>query len=315
MAIIAKSISEAVRFLESDVIGSPTETVYGLAGNALDKNLVTRIFEVKERPSFDPLIVHSHSIQEINKFIKYFPDQLKELAESFWPGPLTLLLPKNELIPEIVTSGLENVAVRIPNHPLTLQLLQSIDFPLAAPSANPFGYVSPTTASHVNDQLGDKIPYILDGGPSDVGLESTIVGLENGRIVVFRLGGISVEEIEKLCGKVQVKTHSSNPLAPGMIDSHYAPRKRLILGDLLNTFQKYRDENPIIICYDKYIEGYIRLNQIILTTNSSVTEAAANLFSALRQADNLEGSIILAEKVPDVGLGRAINDRLIRSAH
>lgn len=315
MAIIAKSIAEAVRYLKFDVIGIPTETVYGLAGNALDKNLVARIFEVKERPSFDPLIVHSHSIQEINKFIKYFPAQLRELAESFWPGPLTLLLPKNELVPDIVTSGLENVAVRIPNHSLTLQLLQSIDFPLAAPSANPFGYVSPTSASHVNDQLGDKIPYILDGGPSDIGLESTIVGVENDKIVVFRLGGIPVEEIEKRCGKVLVKTHSSNPLAPGMIDSHYAPRKRLILGDLLNTFPKYFNENPIIICYDKYIEGYTKLNQILLAPSSTVTEAATNLFSALRQADKLEGSIILAEKVPDFGLGRAVNDRLTRSAH
>ncbi|MEX1188619.1 MAG: L-threonylcarbamoyladenylate synthase [Bacteroidia bacterium] len=314
MAVINQSLSEAIRFLKTGLIGIPTETVYGLAGNAYNAEIVARIFEVKERPSFDPLIVHTHSISEIEKFTKLFPNELQALAQEFWPGPLTLLIPKNELIPDIVTSGLENVAVRIPNHPLTLELLKSIDFPLAAPSANPFGYISPTSAMHVNDQLGDKIPFILDGGPSGVGLESTIVGLVDGLITVFRLGGISLEDIEGVCGSVRLKNNSSNPLAPGMTDAHYAPGKRLLLGSLSSLLQVHHDKNPVLICYDKMFESYPSELQIVLAPTGDVRIAAANLFAALRKADKLAESLILAEPVPNQGLGRAINDRLKRAA-
>ena len=314
MAIISDSISEARKYLQTEVIGIPTETVYGLAANAFDANLVARIFEVKERPKFDPLIIHTYSITEVFKFVKSFPDELMLIAEKFWPGPLTILLPRKAIIPDIVTSGLENVAVRIPNHPLTLELLKSLEFPLAAPSANPFGYISPTKASHVQDQLGSKIPFILDGGPSKIGVESTIIGYDEGALTIFRLGGISVEEIIKFSGNIRIKTHSSNPLAPGMIDSHYAPGKRMILGNLDTLIQKHYSENPIVICYDKLLNQYPDEMQIVLSPDSDVRQAATNLFASLRQADLMANSLILAEPVPDEGLGKAINDRLRRAA-
>jgi L-threonylcarbamoyladenylate synthase len=314
MAIISDSISEARKYLQTEVIGIPTETVYGLAANAFDANLVARIFEVKERPKFDPLIIHTYSITEVIKFVKSFPDELMLIAEKFWPGPLTILLPRKAIIPDIVTSGLENVAVRIPNHPLTLELLKSLEFPLAAPSANPFGYISPTKASHVQDQLGSKIPFILDGGPSKIGVESTIIGYDEGALTIFRLGGISVEEIIKFSGNIRIKTHSSNPLAPGMIDSHYAPGKRMILGNLDTLIQKHYSENPIVICYDKLLNQYPDEMQIVLSPDSDVRQAATNLFASLRQADLMANSLILAEPVPDEGLGKAINDRLRRAA-
>ncbi len=314
MAIISDSISEARKYLQFDVIGIPTETVYGLAANAFDANLVTRIFEVKERPKFDPLIVHTFAIGEVLKFVKSFPDELMLVAEKFWPGPLTILLPRKEIIPDIVTSGLENVAIRIPDHPLAIELLKSLDFPLAAPSANPFGYVSPTNALHVNDQLGSRIPFILNGGSSKIGVESTIIGYENDVLTIFRLGGISVEDIIEVCGDIRIKTHSSNPLAPGMIDSHYAPGKRMILGDLNTLVQRHHSENPIVICYDKLLNHYPADMQIVLSPNSDVRQAATNLFASLRQADQMADSLILAEPVPDEGLGKAINDRLRRAA-
>lgn len=314
MAIISDSISEARKYLQTEVIGIPTETVYGLAANAFDANLVARIFEVKERPKFDPLIIHTYSITEVFKFVKSFPDDLMLIAEKFWPGPLTILLPRNAIIPDIVTSGLENVAIRIPNHPLTLELLKSLEFPLAAPSANPFGYISPTKASHVQDQLGSKIPFILDGGPSKIGVESTIIGYDEGALTIFRLGGISVEEIIEFSGNIRIKTHSSNPLAPGMIDSHYAPGKRMILGNLDTLIQKHYSENPIVICYDKLLNQYPAEMQIVLSPDSDVRQAATNLFASLRQADLMANSLILAEPVPDEGLGKAINDRLRRAA-
>lgn len=231
MAQIGQEIGRAKAFLEAgNVVGIPTETVYGLAGNALNSDAVLKIFRVKNRPQFDPLIVHTDSLAKVETFVTAIPEPARQLADACWPGPLTLLLPKRDAIPDLVTAGLPTVAVRVPNHPLTLALLRSLAFPLAAPSANPFGYISPTTAAHVADQLGDRVPYILDGGPADVGLESTIIGFENGQTIVFRLGGLALELIERLIGPVSVRTHStSNPKAPGMLSSHYAPRKPLIL--------------------------------------------------------------------------------------
>ena len=215
------------------LVAIPTETVYGLAGNAFDTVAVSDIFAVKHRPTFDPLIVHTWCLERMQALVGDFPPDAQRLAVDFLPGPLTLLLPKAEAIPDIVTAGSPLVAVRIPRHPLTLRLLEMLDFPLAAPSANPFGYISPTTAAHVERQLGDKIPYILDGGPCTVGLESTIVGFVDGRPVIYRKGGVSVEAIEAVVGKVAVRPHSSsNPLAPGMLKSHYAPHTPILLGDI-----------------------------------------------------------------------------------
>ncbi len=190
MATIGNDILQAKKLLlEGELVAIPTETVYGLAANALNPEAVTQIFVVKERPSFDPLIVHVASIDQAQQFITAVPEKAIQLARHFWPGPLTLVLPKQSIIPDIVTSGLSTVGIRCPDHDLTRQLLSELPFPLAAPSANPFGYVSPTTAEHVNNQLGHKIKYILDGGPCRIGLESTIVGFENDQAVIYRSPG------------------------------------------------------------------------------------------------------------------------------
>ena len=188
--MIGTALSTAIELLRRDeVVAIPTETVYGLAGNALYPKAIASIFEIKNRPRFDPLIVHASSVERLSQYANAFPEAARRLADQFMPGPLTLLLDKAAIIPDLVTAGSPRVALRVPNHPLTLSLLQQLDFPLAAPSANPFGYISPTTAQHVADQLGSQIPYILDGGPCQVGVESTIVGFEDGQAVVYRKGG------------------------------------------------------------------------------------------------------------------------------
>jgi len=191
MALIGKDLDHAAVLLkEGKLVAIPTETVYGLAGNALNEDAVLSIFEVKERPQFNPIIVHARDLEQIQDFVEDIPAPARRLAETLWPGPLTILLPRQtDIIPDIVTAGSQMVAVRIPQHPMTLELLNKLEFPLAAPSANPFGYISPTTPQHVAHQLGDKISYILDGGPTKIGVESTIVTFEGDQVVVLRLGG------------------------------------------------------------------------------------------------------------------------------
>jgi L-threonylcarbamoyladenylate synthase len=313
--IIGTDINLAQQFLEQgNVIGIPTETVYGLAGNALNEEAVLKIFSVKNRPYFDPLIVHTHSLDEVIKYTQQVPQRALDLMEAFMPGPLTVLLPRQSCIPDLVTSGLETVAVRIPNHPLTLSLLQQLAFPLAAPSANPFGYISPTTSYHVYDQLHGRIPYILEGGATEIGVESTIVGFENNQALVYRLGGLAIEEIERVVGKVLVQTNtSSDPKSPGMLKSHYAPRKRLVLTD---AFDITDDElsRVGVIAWDKKVVGVPDHHQILLSEKGSLKEAAKHLFAAMRTLDETDVDYIIAVRVPDVGLGRAINDRLKRAA-
>ena len=313
MAEIGKDIKKAKELLESgQLVAIPTETVYGLAGNAFDNAAVVKIFETKNRPEFDPLIVHVPSIEHARNYVESIPEKALVLAEKFWPGPLTIVLKKKSIIPDLVTAGLDTVGLRCPDHPLTRALLNELSFPLAAPSANPFGYISPTTAAHVNEQLGEKIPYILDGGSCDVGIESTIVGLEDDSPVIYRMGGLSQEKIESVIGRVATQLHSSsNPKAPGQLKSHYAPVKRLILGDIIDLLQKYPAHCSGILTFDKDFNSPY---QFILSPNSSVEEAAQNLFTALRELDKQPVDVILAELVPDHGLGRAINDRLRRAA-
>jgi L-threonylcarbamoyladenylate synthase len=318
MAEIGKDIFRAKSILEQgDLVGIPTETVYGLAGNALNPDAVTKIFAVKNRPDFDPLILHTFALEKVYDFTIEIPDPLLKLAQRYWPGPLTLLLPKKELVPDLVTSGLDQVAVRVPNHPLTRELLSVLEFPLAAPSANPFGYISPTKASHVNDQLGNKIPYILDGGSCHVGLESTIVGMEGDKVMIYRLGGLDVSAIEKVVGKVQVMAHSSsNPKSPGMLKSHYAPQKPVILGDLEELVKDYLKKGVpfAVLSYCREFPGLPQSLQIQLSLQKDMSEAAKKLFAAMRTLDSLDVSVILAELLPDEGLGRAINDRLRRAS-
>jgi L-threonylcarbamoyladenylate synthase len=209
------------------------------------------------------------------------------------------------------------VAVRIPLHNLTLALLSKLNFPLAAPSANPFGYISPTSAAHVQAQLGEHIPYILDGSNCEVGLESTIVGVdENGEAVIYRLGGLSVEKIEAVIGKVKVNEHSSsNPKAPGMLKSHYSPRKPFLIAPSFEQLATYHTARVGVLCFDKFNENYALQNQVVLSQSKNLEEAAQNLFSSLRQLDSMDIDVIFLETLmPLQGLGLAINDRLKRAA-
>ncbi len=296
---------------KGDLVAIPTETVYGLAGNALKPHAVARIFEVKNRPSFDPLIVHIPDAHQINKYATQVPPIAERLAKEFWPGPLTLLLRKRSIIPDIVTSGLDTVALRVPDHPTTLRLLQMLEFPLAAPSANPFGFISPTTAAHVQDQLGSKIKYIIDGGPCKVGVESTIVGFDNGKPVVYRLGGISLEALQAIAGDVEVATQTPAVKAPGQLKSHYAPSKKMFLADLTKAVPIVDLEKVALLSFSK---DYSAPHQVILSPSGDLSEAAKNLFSSLRQLDKMPVDVILAEAVPDEGIGRAINDRLRKAS-
>lgn len=313
MAEIGIDIEKAAQLLKQDeLVAIPTETVYGLAGNALHKNSVTKIFSVKDRPQFDPLIVHVADLTQAKDFVVEIPEQAQLLADEFWPGPLTLVLKKKKIIPDLVTSGLDTVGIRCPNHSLTQRLLRNLSFPLAAPSANPFGYVSPTKAEHVEEQLGNKIQYILDGGPCTVGIESTIIGFDDVTPTIYRLGGLSLERIENTIGKVKLMTHStSNPKAPGQLKSHYAPAKKIFLGEIEELLQTYPAHCTGILTFQKDFNSPF---QFILSPSGNLDEAAQNIFEALRSFDKMPVDVIVAEHVPNTGLGRAINDRLQRAA-
>lgn len=300
-----------------ELVAIPTETVYGLAANAFNPEAVLKIFEAKNRPQFNPLIVHTDSLEKMRPFLHQIPDWAEKLADTYWPGPLTILLPRNEVIPDLVTAGLPRVAVRVPNHPLTLQLLANLDFPLAAPSANPFGYISPTEASHVAAQLGEEVAYILDGGRSSIGIESTIIGADDeGVPAIFRLGGLSLESIRNTIGKINVRINpvEEQPQSSGMLKSHYAPKTRLIFGQIDVLLPEYGQKDPYLLTYNHIHPGYPAERQIVLSPTSNIREAAYRLFSALRELDSKGSELILAEPVPAKGIGRAINDRLKKAA-
>ncbi|MEM6398112.1 MAG: L-threonylcarbamoyladenylate synthase [Bacteroidota bacterium] len=330
-ATIGRDLEFAIEKLEANgLVAIPTETVYGLAANALEAEAVVKIFEAKKRPSFDPLIVHIKGTEDLAKYAKVIPDQAGRLAQALWPGPLTIVLPKHSIIPDLTTSGLDSVAIRSPRHSLTRQLLGMLDFPLAAPSANPFGYLSPTRPEHVADQLAGEVDYILDGGPCEVGLESTIISfIDPGKIEMLRAGGYVREEIEEILGtQLSVRTHSSsNPSAPGMLAQHYAPRTPLLIVDAdevpdMNTLRSFgfleKSKNPKI--------AYIKLiptqnppewatDAFAWSDDGNLRQAAARLFALLRTLDGQNYDLIVAERVPPRGLGLAINDRLSRAAH
>jgi L-threonylcarbamoyladenylate synthase len=313
---------------EGKLVAIPTETVYGLAANGLDETAVAGIFSAKNRPTFDPLILHVASIEQAQSLCTDWPEMADKLARAFWPGPLTLILPKADHVPDLTTSGQPTVGIRMPNNRLTLELLRTLPFPLAAPSANPFGYVSPTNAQHVADQLGDRIDYILNDGDCSVGIESTIIAIDNGAPKVLRLGGLSLERIAEILG-VPVLEHlnqNSNPQAPGQLDQHYSPRCKLIA---LNTMPAADIDPSVSIIYfskDKAqrgsdnISSYGSVNissygsHYYLSDSGDTNEAASNLFSTLRRLDQDNQKIAYFEWAPNEGLGRAINDRLQRAA-
>ncbi|MFT3884413.1 MAG: L-threonylcarbamoyladenylate synthase [Flavobacteriales bacterium] len=310
--VIGTDIREAVRVLhDGGLVAIPTETVYGLAANAFDPEAVLGIFEAKQRPAFDPLIVHVGDHAQVDDVVREMPPEARALMERFWPGPLTLVLPKQAGVPDIVTSGLGTVGIRMPAHPLALELLRGLSFPLAAPSANPFGYVSPTTAQHVADQLGDRVPYILDGGPCVVGVESTIIGQENGAWVLYRPGGLPVEAIEEVIGRVGRVQRQMLPVAPGLLESHYAPRTPLHVGDVQALLRQHAGRKAAVISFSAVYDAW-RCER--LSPRRDVQEAARALFAVLRALDASEAEVILAEVFPGEGLGAAINDRLRRAA-
>lgn len=312
IATVGSDIHRAAELLRhGEVVAIPTETVYGLAASVFDADAVLRIFQVKQRPAFDPLIVHVHHRSQLEELVSYVPAEAEALIGRFWPGPLTLVLPKSHRVPDIVTSGLDTVGVRMPQHALALALLRELDIPLAAPSANPFGYVSPTTAQHVIDQLGDKVPYVLDGGACTVGVESTIIGWEDGVPVLYRPGGLALEAIEAVTGAVQPRFRHVVPVAPGMIESHYQPRKPLMVGNVPDLLVRHEGARIGVIAFSAKFET---ARCETLSPTGDVNEAARNLFAAMRALDASDVEVIVAEHFPPTGLGRAINDRLKRAS-
>ena len=381
----ADLIVAAQALREGKLVAFPTETVYGLGANAFDERAVARIFEAKARPTFDPLIVHIARLDDILILAEEVPKNAWTLARSLWPGPLTIILPKRREVPDIVTAGLSTVAVRFPSHPVARRIIELAQIPIAAPSANPFGYLSPTTAEHVIDMLGERIDYLVDGGPCDVGVESTVIDMTGERPALLRPGGMPLERIEELIGQVDIPGHVDIPehgepsadegleqagekdmlrselgseqsetqgmahslksrekkqnylrkslespsqkgpsfKSPGQSSSHYAPSTPLFLfdeGSLPEAAKLKGILHPCIalafngrrarILRDSGLFDWVQ----ILSEEGDMREAAARLFSLLHDLDEAGLAAIYAERVPDAGLGRAINDRLYRAS-
>ena len=300
--MITQDLSIALKHLrQGDVIGMPTETVYGLAGNAFDANAIQKIYTIKQRPATNPLIVHVGSIQQAETFVKEFPEPLRQLAQAFWPGPLTLLLKKSDRIPDVVTAGSDRVAIRIPNHPLTIELLNQLDFPLVAPSANPYTRISPTNAQQVDQYFGDQIPVVLDGGACEKGLESTIAGWEDGQVIVYRLGSLSIEQLESVVGTVCIRNQGEKVLlAPGMTKKHYSPSTPFLIVENVVDYQAQHPEQHI---------------GIFLAGNEDPDEIAPGFYARLQEMDKMGFDVLITSRLSDQGLGRTINDRLKRAGH
>jgi L-threonylcarbamoyladenylate synthase len=310
-------LSQAATLLsQGGVVALPTETVYGLGALVFNEKAVARIFEVKQRPSFDPLIVHVADLEQLDLLVTRVPPEASTLIARFWPGPLTLILPKVSAVPDLVTSGLPTVAVRMPRHPLALELIRQVGKPIAAPSANLFGHTSPTTAQHVKEALGQQIDLVLDGGACSVGIESTIISFCDGPPVLLRPGGVPVEEIEALIGPVSRPSLSSQQKisAPGMLSRHYAPRTRFQVVCAAASVSAPAGKRAGLLTLKRSFASDAFAAIEVLSEEGNLQEAAANLFGAMRRLDEQGLDCIIAENGPNVGLGRAINDRLIRAA-
>lgn len=315
--MISKDINLAVKQLnQNGIIGFPTETVYGLAGNAYEVEAIHKIFTVKKRPTFNPLIVHIKGIEDLELVAKEIPSIAYELAYAFWPGPLTFILKKQPHIPDVVTANQDTVAVRVPNHPVALELLKHLDYPLVAPSANPFTSISPTRAQHVENYFGNQINMVLDGGECSAGIESTIIGFENNKIIVYRLGALALEEIEKVSRSVALlNKKDKKPIAPGMLLKHYAPKTDFILTrNVQQELDWYSEKKIGLLLYRSYITQLDKKNQIVLSEEGDLKLAASKLYNAMHKLDNMNLDIIIAERLPEYGLGISINDRLERAS-
>jgi len=306
------------------LVAFPTETVYGLGADAFNQPALARIFEAKGRPRFDPLIIHIAELKTLWRIAdepslnKATVERLSILSERLWPGPLTLILPKRKEVPDLATSALDTAAIRFPSHPVAQKLIQLSTGAVAAPSANLFGRLSPTRAAHVKAQLGDKVDYIIDGGKTPVGLESTVLDLSSTIPRILRQGGTEREKIESLIGPVVFSCDSPSeaPLSPGQLKSHYAPRTPLVLCNRgeMDAMPFAPGEGRLYFSRPK-TEGILTDRARVLSETGDLTEAAANFFDCLHELDSLGLDFIRAEEAPASGLGEAINDRLRRAAH
>lgn len=325
MPVDAASIARAADVVrQGGAVGFPTETVYGLGVNAFDERAVAKMFELKGRPRFNPVIVHASDLEQVRQIVADFPDQARALADAFWPGPLTLVLPKRPSVPDLVTAGLATVGVRVPAHSAARELIEQAGTAVAAPSANRSGRVSPTTAQHVLAEFGDDLPIILDAGPCVGGVESTVVSLAGSRPVVMRLGGVTVEELGRVVGPADVSAEvPADPddaerarASPGMLERHYAPRTPLHLVDKLDGLDvpALGRRAGLLTLTDPGSQARAFVSVECLSAAGELREAAANLFAALRRLDDASLDVIVALRVPEHGLGRAINDRLSRAS-
>jgi len=311
-----KNIKSAAELIRSgEAVAFPTETVYGLGANALNPSAVVKIFEIKKRPKFNPLIIHIADKSSVFEYSKNHNEKIFELIKNFWPGPLTLVLKKKKNIPDIVTAGNDTVAIRMPNHKTALRLIEYSGCPIAAPSANSFGLLSPTDASHVDKQLGGRVKLILDGGKSSVGVESTIISFADETPTLLRHGGLPIEKIEKLIGKIKVNISSKvKPNSPGQMKYHYAPAIPIyFLND--SNLKKFEGKKIGALFFEKNDYDYKFELEKILSKKGNLNEAALNFFKMLHDLENENIDLILAEKVPLSGIGFAITDRLQRAVN
>jgi len=314
----ARATTAAVEMLrKGEVVALPTETVYGLAADALNAIAVAKIFEAKERPRFNPLIVHLPDEQWLERLATVDDRsraQIKKLIAQFWPGPLTLVLSRQPIVPEIVTAGLDTVAVRMSSHPVFAEIISAFGKPVAAPSSNRFGRISPTTAQHVFAELSGRIPLIVDAGPTTHGIESTIVAVHGNKIDVLRRGPITVEQLAEF-GAIDIVSGPKTVSAPGQLPSHYAPKTPLRLIDNAESFALVKNRRVGLLTWNGFIPAERFAAVRILSEHQDLSEAAANLFRSLRELDDLDLDLIVAERVPAQGLGAAILDRLERASH
>lgn len=307
----------AALLLREEVVALPTETVYGLAGSIFSEQAVQKIYAAKERPATNPLIVHVPVGFDYRELAVEIPDAAGELLKRFAPGPLTLLLPRNSKVPDRVTAGGPRVAIRMPDHPLFQQVLQLTQLPLAAPSANRYNQISPVTAAHVMSELGGRIPLILDGGKCSKGLESTILGWEEGRPVVYRHGAVTLEMLRPLLPDIRDKAAEEmiSLAVPGNFKKHYSPDTPFRLVEKLERYAlENLSERTVLLCFGKLVAGIPAERQRVLSSTGNLEEAATRLYQYLRELDTLGAELIIGETVPDMGIGKAINDRLRKAA-
>jgi len=298
--MITNNIADILNaLLKGEVVGLPTETVYGLAANAFNEEAIEKIYSLKKRPISNPLILHTHSIKEVEKYTHSNSNKILEIAKAYWPGPLTVLLEKKESIPNIVTAGSKYVAFRIPSHPLFLEVLQNVSYPIAAPSANPYQKISPTSANHVFEYFGENISYILDGGNCNFGIESTIIGMENEELIIYRQGAITYEQLKKKHKNIRFnEIETTKIITSGMSKKHYAPNTKVILVDSIETYIQNNKDLKI---------GVLEFGKLDINT------IAKNYYQKLNELDKAGYDVIVAKKFKNSGIGRALNDKIERA--